>query len=103
MEEEDFDLSQPGLIRFLETKRSRQDLEAALSVIEEFKQLETTVEYMLQPFSLWVRLEQLEDYLRLLLGKDVEKVNDGIAREYLMRHLAALQDKSEDDRAPQAD
>lgn len=55
-----------GLLRFLATDLPEADLLAALRVIEAFKSFENTREYDM-PFELWVRLEQLEDYLRLLL------------------------------------
>lgn len=87
----DFDLTDPGLLNFLKTTRSKEDLKTALSVLEEFKQAESSAEYFGGSFSLWVRLEQFEDYLRLLTGEGVNQVDDKIAKSY----FEALKKKEE--------
>ena len=74
-----------GLRRFLATPISQADLRTALMVIETFKSLENTDEYMM-PFIGWARLEQLEDYLRLLTGIDAKKVKDTTAKAYHAQH-----------------
>jgi hypothetical protein len=57
-------------------------LATALKVIQAFKQCEGVDEWM-QPFEKWVRLEQLEDYLRLLTETEVDSVDDDRAIEFL--------------------
>jgi hypothetical protein len=71
-----------GLLRFLETKRPLDDLQSALSVIREFKSLESRDEWAEMPFIGWCRLEQLEDYLKLLTGDGADEVSDEIAKAY---------------------
>jgi len=72
-----------GLIEFLDTTRSKDELKIALSVIEEFKGKESEVEWASFSFESWQRLEQLQDYLRLLTGIDVKEVNDNTAISYI--------------------
>jgi hypothetical protein len=61
------------LIEFLSTKTSKDDLAAALRVLQEFKNLECDQEWM-APFSDWLRLEQLEEYLEFIVnGKPLSK------------------------------
>lgn len=61
------------LINFLKTERSKEDLAVALAVLREFKSMESTTEYLATPFSAWMRLEQLEEYLdHLANGADLE-------------------------------
>ena len=72
-----------GVIKFLGTKRSSEELKTALDVIEEFKSFETKEEWIECPFSCWVKLEQLQDYLKLLTNTGVEDVDDYKAIKYL--------------------
>jgi hypothetical protein len=51
------------LIDFLKTKRSRSDLQIALDVLREFKELESKREWFFVPFMAWSKFEQLEEYL----------------------------------------
>ena len=51
------------LIDFLNTKRSREELEVALNVIREFKGNEGSDEWLYCPGVVWAKLEQLEEYL----------------------------------------
>jgi hypothetical protein len=57
------------------TQRDRGDLRIALEVLREFKALESAAEYCGAPFTVWARLEQLEDYLEQLVG--VESIPAG--------------------------
>lgn len=71
-----------GLISFLRTDISQDDLATALRVILAFKDCESQDDW-LQPFHMWVRLEQLEDYLKLLTGTGTEAVEDQKAIDFL--------------------
>ena len=55
-----------SIINFLETKTDKQKLKSALEVISEFKRNESVEEWRLCPFSAWIKLEQLEEYLEFL-------------------------------------
>lgn len=57
-----------GVIRILQTQRSTEELQAALSVIREFKSLESEGEWLGTDFAAWVKLEQLEEYLDHLVN-----------------------------------
>ena len=70
-----------GLISFLKTTTSINDLIVTLKVIREFKKCESKREWLM-PFIQWVRLEQLEDYLCLLTGVDANRVTDQKALDY---------------------
>lgn len=76
------DLKKFGLIEFLKTKRSSKELCSALKVIEEFKSCESPEEYIGHDFCTWSRLEQLEDYLRILTNDGEGKVSDKTAKAY---------------------
>jgi hypothetical protein len=69
-------LDKGGLWQFLGTKRSAEDLKTALAVLLEFKECESQREWLLHPFATWGKLEQLEDYLTLLIGDGDEDVTD---------------------------
>lgn len=61
------------IIDFLKTKRSKEELSAALEVIKEFKGCESDDEWFAIPFEAWAKLEQLEEYLEHLVnGKELE-------------------------------
>lgn len=61
------------IIDFLKTKRSLEELRAALDILREFKKCESTEEYLAVPFSAWIKLEQLEEYLaHLALGEPLK-------------------------------
>lgn len=70
------------LLNFLGTKRPVEELRTALAVIQEFKEHESQEEWM-RPFMMWTRLEQLEDYLKLLTETDAETVSDKRAIDHL--------------------
>ena len=72
-----------GMLRFLATDIPECDLQAALRVIEAFKALENDHEFGM-PFSMWVRLEQLQDYLRMLTDPE-HKTEDTKAAAFLRR------------------
>lgn len=72
-----------GALRFLKTTKSRADLCIALDVLMEFKDCENAGEWMMTPFAAWAKLEQLQDYLCLLTSRDVDKVDDQTAKDYL--------------------
>lgn len=61
-----------GLLKFLGTSLPEDDLKTALRVIEAFKKCESADEWMSMPFSAWLRLEQLEDYLGMLTDPEHE-------------------------------
>ena len=67
-----------GILRILKTKTPKHKLNAALDVIEEFKKLESSLEWMEIPFAAWTKLEQLEDALRLMTGRDNDQVTDEV-------------------------
>ena len=71
-----------GILTFLNTTRSKEELRTALSVIEEFKASESEAEWFGIMFSAWAKLEQLEDFLRLLTGEGADQVTDQIALDY---------------------
>lgn len=73
-------LAHPGLHQFLRTERSVDELKTALAVILEFKDHESAQEWGAVMFACWSKLEQLEDYLKLMTDTDVESVNDKIAK-----------------------
>jgi hypothetical protein len=58
-----------------------------LDVIQEFKDCESLEEWTNVPSLSWVKLAQLQDYLRLLTGTEVEKVDDDTAKAFLEKHL----------------
>ena len=71
-----------GLVTFLNTDRNKGELKIALDVIQEFRSKESLEEWGLCPFDCWVKLEQLEDYLKLLTRTDVDSVDDNKAIQY---------------------
>lgn len=71
-----------GLLRFLETKRPLDELRVTLATIREFKSLESRDEWAETPFIGWLRLEQLEDFLKLLTGDGANEVTDKMAKAY---------------------
>lgn len=74
-----FTTCEPGLIGFLKTPRSKDELATALAVILEFKQCESDNEWLFVPFAAWAKLEQLQEFLEHLVeGKPLEK--DTLAR-----------------------
>ena len=62
-----------SLKNFLETKRSKKDLEIVLEVIQDFKSYESEEEWALHSFESWQKLEQLEGYLEKLLQKNLKE------------------------------
>ena len=56
------------LIDFLNTRRSKEELETALNVIREFKGNEGSEEWLYCPGVAWAKLEQLEEYLDHLVN-----------------------------------
>ncbi len=84
---------------FLKTKTSKEDLKIALKVLKEFKSFESQREWALNPFSVWIKLEQLEEFLAYLVdGKDLEEdtikymnseVSEDIDAHEIMSHADA--------------
>lgn len=60
---------------FLKTKRTPEELRAALDVIRDFKACESQEEWLAISFSAWVKLEQLEEFLDHLVN-GVELADD---------------------------
>lgn len=75
-------MEQNGLLDFLTTKTSKEDLVTTLRVLEEFKGHESKEEWMYCSFDTWVKLEQFEDYLRILTNTKVEEVGDEVAKNF---------------------
>lgn len=71
------------LLEFLKTKRTKEELNLVLDILKEFKGHESTEEWAFCSFESWVKLEQFEDYLRLLTEREIEEVDDDKAKEYL--------------------
>ena len=71
------------LLEFLKTKRTKEELSLVLDILKEFKGHESKEEWAFCSFESWVKLEQFEDYLRLLTDREVEDVDDDKAKEYL--------------------
>lgn len=80
-----------GLLNFLGTPIPVEDLKTALRVIEAFKKCESAAEWMDMPFSAWLRLEQLEDYLGMLTDPKHE-TDDTTA----LKHLKKLRRKKKE-------
>lgn len=71
-----------GILTFLKTQRSKEELRTALAVLTEFKECESQAEWFGIMFDAWAKLEQLEDFLRLLTGDGANKVTDQRALDY---------------------
>lgn len=71
------------LLEFLKTTRTTEELNLVLDVLKEFKSHESDLEWAGCSFESWVKLEQFEDYLKLLTERDVERVQDSRAKKYL--------------------
>lgn len=52
---------------FLKTTRSKEELKHALEVLREFKGHESKDEWFAIPFSAWMKLEQMEEFLAHLV------------------------------------
>ena len=52
---------------FLKTPRSKEELKAALDVLREFKECESSEEWLAIPFAAWAKLEQMEEFLAHLV------------------------------------
>ena len=70
------------LIDFLKTTRTKEELSLALDILKEFKNNESQNEWLNFPFESWARLEQLEDYIKILTDIDLDSVDDIHAKEY---------------------
>jgi hypothetical protein len=57
------------LIDFLNTNKSKKDLQIVLEVLQEFRFYEDVVENMLCKKNEWLRLEQLENYIKTILNQ----------------------------------
>lgn len=68
------------LIEFLETERTKEELNTALDIIKEFKEKESEREFMQFSCESWQRLEQLEEYLKLLINREKDTVEDTTAK-----------------------
>ena len=67
---------------FLKTKRSKAELRTALAVLLEFKECESAEEWALIMFSAWVKLEQLEEFLKHLVNGEPLKASTIEYMEY---------------------
>ena len=70
------------IIDFLKTKRSKAELQTALEILREFKECESDEEWLMVPFVVWSKLEQLEEFLAHLaegaeLADDTKGVLEG--------------------------
>jgi hypothetical protein len=70
---------------FLKTKRTKEELKAALKVLTEFKECESQEEWLEIPFMAWTKLEQLEEFLKYLV--DGEPLEDDTV-EYMKRQAS---------------
>lgn len=70
------------LLEFLKSKRTKEELNLALDILQEFKKHQSQKEWAFCSFESWVKLEQFEDYLRLLTNRELEEVDDTKAKEY---------------------
>ena len=77
------EVKENGLLDFLKTSRSKDELKLCLDILEEFKDKESSTEWLMCPFITWSKLEQFQDYLRLLTDTDVSEVDDETAKEFL--------------------
>lgn len=78
-----------GILRFLSSdKFSTAELKTALDVLRHFKDMESSAEWFDIPFDAWAKLEQMEDYLKLMTDTDADDVSDEIARAYRADHAA---------------
>ncbi len=59
-----------GVIDFLKTNKSKDDLKAALAVVRAFKECESREEWLHITFGAWAKLEQLEEFLAHLVEGD---------------------------------
>ena len=65
---------------FLRTGRTKEELAAALEVLQDFKKCESATEWLALPFATWGKLEQLEEFLEYLV-KDTPLKSDTL--EYM--------------------
>lgn len=78
-----YDDHKEGIIRFLSHRGfTKEQLVIALDVISTFKMMESQDEYFSIPFACWAKLEQLQDFLKLMTGVDADDVSDEIAIAY---------------------
>lgn len=71
-----------GIIDFLKTERSPDELRAALAVVREFKECESNEEWLMVPFVAWTKLDQLEEYLaHLVEGAELQDDTKSILAE----------------------
>lgn len=62
-----------GLLSFLKTETSKEDLATTLRVLREFKECESQKEWVNISFVAWAKLEQMEEFLaHLVEGKPLE-------------------------------
>lgn len=71
-----------GVIRFLRTERSKEELELALNVLMDFRALESPEEWERCSFESWKKLEQFQNYLQILVGAKLTDIDDEEAEEY---------------------
>lgn len=68
---------------FLKTNRSKDELRTTLEVLREFKECESSNEWLMISFAAWAKLEQLEEFLAHLV-EDAPLKNDTIM--YMMEN-----------------
>lgn len=68
---------------FIKTTKTKEELRIALDVLREFKENESTEEYLSIMFSAWVKLEQLEEFLEYLVN---DKPLENDTTKYIKEH-----------------
>ena len=79
-------------VDFLETKRSRGELRIVLSVLREFKEMESGAEFAHSSFRTWEKLEMIEEYLIYLTTGDIKKLQKDTVR-YIKKNKPELYNK----------
>lgn len=77
------EVKENGLLDFLKTSRTKDELKLCLDILQEFKDKESQGEWLMVPFMAWSKFEQFQDYLRLLTDTDVSEVNDQTAKKFI--------------------
>ena len=80
------------LIDFLKTQRSKAELQTALTILREFKACESTEEWVCTMFAVWIKLEELEEYLAHLV-EDAELHED--TKRMIAKVSSPLEERAE--------
>ena len=86
------------ITNFLNTERSKTELDIALEVLREFKSCEGRDEWLGTPFIAWAKLEQLEEFLAHLaegakLKKDTLQYMEYIIKNAVEEANQQIQEK----------